>query len=97
MAFDRYSSTDLIGFGDRIGTSRAHVLIRNAVKSNTIDFEKIVLRGLERLDTIAGRYYSDGQYWWILAAASDIGWGLQVPPGTEIIIPNLTQVARLVA
>jgi nucleoid-associated protein YgaU len=57
----------------------------------------MLTRGLERLDTIAGVAYGDGRYWWVLAAASNIGWGLQVPPGTIIRIPDLSQVAALVA
>lgn len=96
MAFDRYAGVDTIGFGDRIGTSRAHILIRDAVKNGTVDYETITLRGFERLDTIAGRYYGDGQYWWIIASASEIGWAPQVPPGTVLFIPNLSQVAKLV-
>jgi hypothetical protein len=41
-------------------------------------------------------YYGNGRYAWIIAAASDIGWMLQVPPGTYIRVPDFEQVARLV-
>lgn len=97
MAFDRYQSTDLIGFGEKLGTSRAHLIVRRAVKAGTVNYTSITLNGFERLDTIAGRYYGDGRYWWIIAAASEIGWALQCPPGTILNIPNLSQIAQLVA
>ena len=41
-------------------------------------------------------FYKDSRFWWVLAAASDIGWGLQVPPGTIINIPNINQVSIIV-
>jgi len=50
----------------------------------------------ERLDTIAIDAYGSASYWWVIAAASGIGWGLQVPPGTIIRIPiNLSQIVAL--
>jgi nucleoid-associated protein YgaU len=50
----------------------------------------------ERLDVLAGQIYNDARYWWVLAAASDIGWGMQVPPGTVIRIPDLSDIANLI-
>jgi hypothetical protein len=55
-----------------------------------------ILKEGERLDTLAGSMYGDAGYWWVLAAASGIGWGLQVPPGTVIYIPNLSEVLQYV-
>jgi hypothetical protein len=31
---------------------------------------------------------------WLIAAASNIGWMLQVPAGTRIIIPKLSDVTK---
>jgi nucleoid-associated protein YgaU len=56
----------------------------------------MVLKGFERLDTIAGKVYGDATLWWVLAAASGIGWGLQVPPDTIVNIPNIKQVEQLI-
>jgi len=54
-----------------------------------------VLNEGERLDTIAGRVYGNARLWWIIAAASGIGWPLQVPPGTQLLIPtDLKQTAQ---
>lgn len=97
MAFSRYSRAPILNLGDQYGTSTAAVTIRNAVKNGNIKVKEIVARGYERLDTIAGATYGDGRYWWILAAASDIGWGLQVPPGTIIKVPDISDISQLIA
>lgn len=57
---------------------------------------RTTLKGAERLDTIAGDVYGDGRYWWVIAAASNIGWGLQVPAGTLLTVPDLAQVLAIV-
>lgn len=97
MAFSRYSRAPVLAFGGKYGTSEAIRVIRTAVKNGSIPTREIFVRGAERLDTIAGEVYGDGRYWWILAAASDIGWGLQVPTNTVIVIPELSDIATLVA
>jgi len=48
------------------------------------------------LDHLAATYYKDSRYWWVLAAASEIGWGLQLPPGTVIVVPDLNAVSVLI-
>lgn len=97
MAFSRYSRAPILKLGEQFGTSTAVSTIRDAIKAGTVKTQETVLRGAERLDTIAGSVYGDGRYWWILAAASDIGWGLQAPAGTVIVIPDLNDIAALVA
>lgn len=52
------------------------------------------MTGDDRLDTLAGSIYGNAKYWWILAAASDIGWGLQAPPGTVLNIIDLESLAQ---
>ena len=96
MAFSRYAQSPRLNFAAQYGTSIAASIIRSAIANNTIAVQTTVIRGVERLDTMAGVIYVDSRYWWILAAASDIGWGLQVPPGTVIKIPSLEDVSRLV-
>ena len=50
----------------------------------------------ERLDQIAGKFYDDGRYWWVIAAASNIGWWLQVPTGTRLIVPlDLSEIEAI--
>lgn len=96
MAFSRYARSPILAFGSQFGTGRAREAIQVAVANGTLRVRPIVIRGRERLDTMAGVLYGDGRYWWVLAASSNIGWGLQVPPGTIINVVDLGAVAALV-
>lgn len=96
MAFSRYKRTTLIGSGQGRGTSDSIQRIRSAIIDGTLSYQEILLRGSERLDTLAGSIYDDSRYWWILAAASDIGWGMQVPAGTIIRVPDISTVKNLI-
>ena len=96
MAFSRYSRSPILKLGTQYGTSRAREAIQSAIKNNQIRVRPMVVRGRERLDTIAGVIYGDARYWWILAAASNIGWGMQIPPGTVINVVDLAAVASLI-
>jgi len=96
MPFSRYARTPILNYGALRGTGRAREAIQAAIANGSMQTKSFVLRGRERLDTMAGAIYGDARYWWILAAASNIGWGLQVPPGTIIKVPALRDVASLV-
>lgn len=91
----RYARTPVLNFNQQFGTSQAMVSIRRAIRENAIAYETITSREGDRLDILAGIYYNDGSLWWIIAAASDIGWGLQVPPGTLLRIPSVSDVGGL--
>jgi hypothetical protein len=97
MTFSRYARCPILNFGSQYGTSRAREAIQAAIKTGQLTSTQMyIVRGAERLDTIAGEVYGDSSYWWVLAAASGIGWGLQVPPGTVITVCDLGAVAALV-
>jgi hypothetical protein len=51
----------------------------------------------ERLDVLAGEFYGDGRLWWVICAASGIGFSPQVPAGTRIIIPNIEDLSKYVS
>lgn len=94
MAISRYSVTQKINFGSQFGTSESIANIRAAIQNGVIATKTIFLKEVIRLDVLAGQYYGDGKYYWLIAAASNIGWGLQVPPNTQIVIPDLEQSLR---
>ena len=96
MSFSRYERTPVLGFGRQFGTGQAHSVIRAAIKNGSLPFRQIILHEGQRLDHIAGAEYKNSRYWWIIAAASEIGWGLQVPPGTIIKIPDIVAVSKLI-
>jgi hypothetical protein len=92
----RYARTPTLGFGTKYGTSYAIPAIRDNIASGKIRVQQFVSSQQDRLDIIAGRYYGDGSLWWIIAAASNIGWCPQVPPGTLISVPILSDVVQYV-
>lgn len=75
-----------------ISKSNVNYKIFNAVELGLINSSTHVLEEGERLDYIAGLNYGDSSLWWVIAAASGIGYALQVPPGTLLRIPNITEV-----
>jgi len=86
MGISRYNFVKRIPGG--ISISSASFVIFNAVSRGIISTNNIVMDEGRRLDQIAGEQYGDAGYWWVIAAASGIGWGLQVPPGTLVKVPN---------
>ena len=88
MAVGRYNFVKKIRNGKYFGTAYTATLIFNAVEKGIVDYTTVELKEKQRLDHLAGVVYKDSSYWWVIAAASGIGWGLQVPPGTVIRIPT---------
>ena len=97
MAISRYAFNQGQLSGKGIATSDNMAKITASVETGAIICTSYILEEGERLDTIAGRVYGDSKYWWIIAAASNIGWGLQVPPGTLLRIPReLDQIMSII-
>ena len=85
MAISRYTFSRRIPQG--VSSSSASFIIFNATASGALDSKTIIMEEGKRLDQLSGEAYGDAGYWWVIAAASGIGWGMQVPPGTIINIP----------
>jgi len=93
----RYLPSPVLGGGTFYGTYVPSKILRDAATRGLISVRKDYLREGERLDVIAGAEYGDSRLWWVIAGASGIGWNLQVPPGTYLLVPtDLVQVAALV-
>lgn len=97
MTTSRYVRTPRLDLGAQYGTSQVIPAVRAAIKDGSIPTRVITVRGAERLDTLAGVLYGDSRYWWVLAIASNIGWGLQIPTDTVINVPDLATVLKVAA
>ena len=96
MALSRYSFSKKIRNSKYYGTSNVNHIINKAIQQNRISYETITLAEGVRLDHLAHAYYKNSGLWWIIAAASGIGWGLQLPAGTLIFVPrDLNEVYNL--
>tara|TARA_A100001391_G_scaffold149181_1_gene106696 strand:+ start:128 stop:424 length:297 start_codon:yes stop_codon:yes gene_type:complete len=98
MSVSRYDRDPLIFGGRSFGSAQSVVIIRDAVRRGQLSLKEKIMSESERLDVIAGQQYQDASLWWVIAAASNIGWGLQVPAGTKISIPtNISEVLELIS
>ena len=88
MGLSRYSLSDKVNRNTGLETNVNMNRIHRAVEEGRISITVVVLEEGQRLDQIAGVFYGDSSYWWAIAAASGIGWALQVPPGTVLRVPK---------
>jgi hypothetical protein len=96
MATSRYTFTQRLG-GDRVSTTDMGSRIYFAAQRNEIGYNVTKLVELQRLDHVAAKAYGDGTLWWVIAAASGIGWSMQCPAGTVLLIPSdLNQIFSLI-
>lgn len=80
--------TSRLGHGGSNASLKNISRIRTLVTNGEIEVTTRFLKEGERLDHIASELYGDAKLWWVIAAASNIGWWLQAPPGTVLIIPT---------
>ena len=85
---NRYSQNTLINGGTGLSTSRLIPIVRRLRDSGQIKYRQRVLKDGERLEHLAAQELGSSQLWWVLAAMSDIGWPMQLPPGTVVNIPT---------
>jgi len=98
MALSRYAFSPVVAEGTIRSNAQIAARIHQAVEAGSLKTRATVLAEGQRLGHIAGSEYGDSNLWWIIAAASGIGWALQVPPGTLLRIPtDLGQIYGLIA
>lgn len=91
----RYAETATARGGLSTATSARN--IRVAMTRGDLSYKEHVLKEGERLDIIAHQEYGDGRMWWVIAAASNIGWWPQLPPGTLLKIPtNILEISQVI-
>jgi hypothetical protein len=93
----RYESDESVRGGIVLATAAAVDRIRQAQRAGQLPTRDRILRDGERLDFIAGKEFGNSSLWWVIAATSNIGWWLQVPPGTILKIPtDVNRVLELI-
>ena len=92
----RYSNDDKLSMATKLGTAKAARILRLAHSRGQISTTTVVMGQDLRLDILAYRYLGNPTYWWTIAALSNIGWAMQLPPGTRLIVPtNADQIEAL--
>ena len=95
MGISRYAFTQRLD-ANTMATSDISSRIYIGCVRGIIPCSSYTLRAGERLDHVAARAFGDEKLWWIIAAASGIGWALQVTPGTQLRIPtNINVIVSL--
>ena len=92
----RYARSSVYAAGRALGTSFAIPIIRDEIKRGTIPVDEYITKEGDRLDHIAAKKLGSGKYWWILAATSNVGWSMQVPVGTRLLIPESMDRIKLI-
>ena len=87
----RYKRDQRIG-GGLLQSAKSVAVLRRARDFGLLNTRTIILSQDQRLDHIAYKELGDPHAWWIIAALSDIGWGLQLPAGTILQLPTDLQV-----
>ena len=96
MSISRYYFTRPIG-SKTLATTSMTSRIFSAVDSGRIASKLGQISDGQRLDQIAFSEYGDSSLWWIIAAASGIGWPMQLQAGTYIRIPtNLDVIFEII-
>ena len=73
--------------GGKLQTAQAVMRIRRAKEFGLLKTRQVILKSSQRLDHLAHEHLGNSRLWWVLAALSDIGWGMQLPAGTIILVP----------
>ena len=74
--------------GGLLQTAQSVTVLRRAKQFGLISMRKVILSQSQRLDHVAFKELGDPHAWWIIAALSDIGWGMQLAAGTVLFIPT---------
>ena len=92
----RYKSDNKLNRGASYGTAKMCNTLRRVYEAGNLTTTTVILGEGTRLDHVAFRYLGDPSYWWAIAAISGIGWGMQIPADTRLIVPiNINEIKGL--
>jgi hypothetical protein len=92
----RYTRDQRIA-GGKLQTAKSVSRLRRAKEFGLIRTRQIMITESQRLDHLAAEHLGNSHLWWVLAALSDIGWGLQLTPGTLINIPlDMRPISKII-
>ena len=83
--------------GKKLESAETVVRLRRARDLGLIKTRDVILKESQRLDHLAFQHLGSAGLWWVLAAFSDIGWGMQAPPGTIVKIPLDMNAVSIIA
>lgn len=87
MSTSRYAFQPIID-GKFYATSELYSQIYQAIDRGEVPATVKQLSSATRLDILAFECYGDASLWWIIAAASGIGWSMQLSPGAYVRVPT---------
>lgn len=88
MAISRYENTVVLLDKLMFATQTDYAGIKQDIENGILSTIEYTVKPLDRLDIIANKFYGESKYWWIIAIANNIGWAMQVMPGTILLIPE---------
>lgn len=91
MAVSRYENTTVLLDKRMFATQTDYAEIKQDIENGVIQTIEYIVKPLDRLDIIANRFYNEPKYWWIIAIANNIGWAMQVMPGTVLLVPETSE------
>lgn len=63
-----------------------------------LDIDTYIITNREtRLDTLAYKYYSDPELYWIITICNNLEGSIFVEPGTQLCIPNASRISEIIA
>jgi hypothetical protein len=97
MSISRYQNDLPIRNGKILKTASTVSRLRRLYRTGGIAVREVILKENERIDQIAGKEMGESSLWWIIAALSDIGWSMQLPPGTILRVPvDVQQLTEII-
>lgn len=91
----RYARLPVYQAKDKHGTTRATIPIRRRLDGDTVTRLTYTMKAPETIEYLAWQFYKSSQEWWRIADAMPLGFPLDLPPGTRVSVPDVTQAGLI--